>query len=197
MVYGYSQGMGWITETAVVLSGSTFYPHLKLDSQGNPHLSYSYLSNIWYTFRDESGWKEPKHIYNVGVGNSDNSLALDKDDHPHISFRHEVERSLKYAYWDSVEEEWVKSTFDTIGFAGWDNSLVLDKNGAPYIVYLKLNYRLLTYAYRDSSSWHTEEIDQRGENYYPSLTVDSQSRLHVSYSNFLESEEKHTIKYLY
>jgi hypothetical protein len=62
-----------------------------------------------------------------------NSLALDSNDNPHISYRDSLNGDLKYAHWDG--SVWVLQTADALGNAGECTSLALDSNDNPHISY--------------------------------------------------------------
>jgi hypothetical protein len=61
------------------------------------------------------------------------SLALDADDHPHISYYDYSNDDLKYARYDGAA--WQIETVDSDGMVGTYTSLVLDAAGWPHISY--------------------------------------------------------------
>lgn len=195
LIYAHLQAGHWITETVTTDVFNAFYPSLALDSQGYPHISYS-RGNIWYVYKTAGGWQTPQNVQYVEAANASNSLALDQNDVPHISFRSAYENSLKYASWDGTG--WTYNTIDLTENPGWANSLALDQGEYPHISYISLvshnNYKL-KHAYKDSGGWHIDVVDQTGGNNYSSLTIDSQGRLHISYTNY--DTDQHTLKYAY
>jgi hypothetical protein len=56
-----------------------------------------------------------------------NSLALDAQDYPHISYYELSDRDLKYAYQDS--QGWHLETVDGEGEVGEYNSITIDQQG--------------------------------------------------------------------
>ncbi|MCX8061451.1 MAG: hypothetical protein N3D16_02590 [Anaerolineales bacterium] len=190
LIYAHLQGTQWVTETVTTDVANAFYPSLALDSQGYPHISYS-RDNIWYVYKNAGGWQTPQNVQYVGAANAHNSLALDHNDIPHISFHSFYENSMKYASWDGTS--WDLKTVETGSYTGWDISLALDQSEYPHISYMSTSGYKIKHAYKDSGGWHIEVVDQTGENHHPSLAIDSQGHLHISYTNYLESQ--HSLKY--
>lgn len=98
----------------------------------------------------------------VGAGTW-NSLALDDDGLPHISYvtyRSDSGYSLMYAYFDSTE--WITETVDNRSKAR-RTSLALDGDGYPHISYHDGDNDDLRYAYLDASGWHTRTLKSTGD----------------------------------
>ena len=62
---------------------------------------------------------------------SGNSIALDHDGNPHVSYYDDENKSLKYARWNG--STWEKQTIDT---NGWYNSIAIDNNNNPVAIHL-------------------------------------------------------------
>jgi hypothetical protein len=120
------------------------------------------------------------------VGES-NSLALDAEGHPHISYVDWTNKALKYAYYDG--SNWIVETINGAGYIrGGDTSLALDGQGRPHISYCTTEYGEgycleLRYAYYDGSAWVTETVDggNIGDGESSSLALDAEDRPHISY----------------
>lgn len=98
--YAYRATSGWITET--VDSVSCLNTSIALDKNGYPHVSYCYYintitSDLKYAYKDGSGW-HVKTVDSGGNQGSDNAIAVDGDDHPHISYIDGTDYDLEYAY---------------------------------------------------------------------------------------------------
>lgn len=87
-------------------------------------------------------------------GVSYSSLALDRENRPHISYFVAGTRDLKYAW--RGDAGWIVETVDTEGDVGSYGSLALDEAGYPHISYHDGDNSDLKYAYKDSSGWHIE-----------------------------------------
>jgi len=161
------------------------YTSLALDVNGYPHISYlaentgESIYDLKYAYKDARGW----HIQTVDRGGyvgQYNSLALDEDGHPHISYldwtTHEM---LKYAYMDAG---WHIETVDSEGYVGGYTSLALDSGGYPHISYYDSDNLNLKYAYKDVAGWHIETVDSEGHvGKYTSLALDGDKYPHISY----------------
>jgi len=108
-----------------------------------------------------------------------NSLALDSQDHPHISYWDRDLWALKYAHHDG--SGWITETVDSAGYVNWDvTSLAVDAAGQPHIAYGDWDRYELGYAHYDGSNWLTETVDLRGGG--ASLALDAADRPHIGYS---------------
>ena len=111
---------------------------------------------------------------------SHNSLALDDQDRPHISYYDSTNGNLKYAVYDG--SSWNIQTIDWEGNVGEYTSLALDSSGSSHISYYDLDNRNLKYARRDGSGWTVQTVDWEGEvGRSSSLALDSSGYPHISY----------------
>jgi len=134
------------------------------------------------------------HIETVdseGTVGRDTSLALDSDDHPHISYYDSYyNNDLKYAHW--TESAWQIETVDSEGRVGEDTSLALDSSGYPHISYYDYTNTALKYARWNGSSWQIQTVDSAGHvGRYTSLALDSSDNPHISYLD----NPNHDLKY--
>ncbi len=108
-----------------------------------------------------------------GVGTS---LALDEAGCPHISYGHEAEHSLKYAFRETAG--WHIETADSL--TGHDSSLDLDA-GVPHISYGVL-WDYLRHACRENGIWSADTISTRPmSGVWHSLVMDQFENPHVCY----------------
>ncbi|HEC86835.1 MAG TPA: hypothetical protein ENI49_03080, partial [Thermoplasmatales archaeon] len=123
----------------------------------------------------ENGWS----IEVVDRAGRCNSLALDSEGHPHISYYGEAYDDLKYARWDG--NSWNIEVVDSTDVGSY-NSLALDSKGYPHISYNDFENDDLKYARWDGNSWNIEIVDSSGDTgYYNSLAIDSKGYPHISY----------------
>lgn len=107
------------------------------------------------------------------------SLALDKNNNPHILYYDYYVNSWKYAYKNNGI--WYTETFDN-ATSDYNkispNSIALDSSGNPYIIYPSPEG--LKYAYKKNGKWYKEIVDSNGGT-YSSIALDSKGNPHISY----------------
>lgn len=177
--YAYFDGADWYTER-VYGSGDPAYTSIALDSNGNPHVSFTSApipGYLKYAFKDGGEWQ----ILAVEDGPywiSFSSLALDDSNHPHISFVNESCAALWYTTWTGTD--WLMEPVDQGGEVGYSTNLDIDFAGRPHIVYY--GAAVLKYAYDDGSNWCFEVVDTTYTPSYPiSSTLDALGNVHVCY----------------
>jgi PKD repeat protein len=108
-----------------------------------------------------------------------NSLALDADGYPHISYQ-DWDNGLRYAYYDG--SQWISETLDNSGFMNF-TSLALDSADLPHISYYYVWTGDLKYARYDGTDWNIEVVDEAGDvGYGTSLALDTMDQPHISYA---------------
>jgi hypothetical protein len=156
--YASWTGTTWITRN-VDLGTFASEPSLALDSLGSPHMSYFADSGLKYASLNGTNWRtqtiEPINLdldSSIEAGNQawSNSLVLDANDNPHISYFEYGH--LKYAVWTG--SGWNIETVDPNG--GFDCSLALDSSGNPCISYIDFQ-SAVKYASLNSSQTSTIE----------------------------------------
>ena len=143
------------------------------------------------------------HIETVdSKGGAYNSLALDAEGYPHISYLDCGNGELRYAYYDGIN--WHIQVVDSEGWVGIFNSLALDAEGYPHISYLDYTGNGdLRYAYHDGINWHIQVVDSEGwVGMFTSLALDAEGYPHISYTDYgngdlkyAYSEEYYTFDY--
>jgi hypothetical protein len=123
------------------------------------------------------------------------SIAVDSNNHVHISYYDTTNHALKYATKDS--EDWVISTIDSAGDVGKFSAIAVDSDNHVHISYYAVGYQVyavgnLKYATNASGGWVTSTIDipggvgvglysSIGVGLYTSIAVDSNNIVHISY----------------
>ncbi len=159
------------------------YSSIAVDSNGNPHISYSYSTgeingDLKYASKDSTGWST-ETVDSAPRAGEYNSLAIDKNNNPHISYlamNPDESYSLKYA--TKTSTGWQTQTIDT-NLRGEYTSIAVDSNGNPGIIYVGDvdGDFVLKYAYF-KGAWNTESITMQGHG--ASLAFDSSNIPHVS-----------------
>jgi hypothetical protein len=160
---------------------------LAIDAKGMPHLTYSQ----WSTGGDIrfAEWNGKDWVIE-GVGNRsktsvtrgyDNSLALDAEGSPHISFFEDT--ALDYAY--KKDGKWVVEKVTDISphydFYQGSTTILLDRQGSPHIIFGDLG--AVKHAYYDGKEWQVEAIASGGLGQYGNVdaTIGPDDTLYVSY----------------
>ncbi len=187
LMYAKWTGSGW--QTSVVNSGDS-HLSLALGAGNTPNLAHSEYRKLSYSTWTGSAWQ----IQDVDTGGDglgkENSLSLDRNGNPHISYYDEANGDLKYAYWTG--SAWQVQTVDATGNVGRFTSLALDGSDNPHITYYDDTQDDLKYARWTGSSWQKQTIDSGGDvGQYTSLTLDGNSNPHVSYYDVTNGDLKY------
>jgi hypothetical protein len=123
-------GTVWNTQT--VISNSTIFGNMVLDSKGYPHFIYRQYANntLSYASWNGSTWSmtvvSNAHFFDINAG----FLALDRYDYPQVDFV--VNNSLRYAKWTGGI--WDIQTVDNNDFIS-SGPIAVDSMGNPHICY--------------------------------------------------------------
>jgi hypothetical protein len=190
LIYARWDGTTWHRELIGGVGQAGFnngYSDIALDSNDHPHISYflchrvgaDWAYDLHYATYDGSEWKNEIVDASGWVGYH-NSIALDSNDRPHISYCTccLVDVHLWYAWWDG--SEWQTELVDDNERTGYDTSIAFDSNDIPHISYVGSSN--LMYANRIGGTWNTESIEYIGEEGgCTSLALDSNNFPHISY----------------
>jgi hypothetical protein len=185
------------------------YTSLALDSNGNPHISYSNHSDardLKYARWDGNKWQVETvdgADSNVGIHNA---IALDSENKPHIVYGYywyDADTSSdimspRYAHWDGTAWQISDVALDT-HMSGTDSeysstSIAIDSSNTPHISYFQENRwdgstwnntGDLMYATWNGTAWVTTGVDTDGDydGRNNSIAVDSNDYPHISYSD--------------
>lgn len=134
--YAAWDGSAWQIQTVDEQGDAEKNPSLAMDSADHPCISYMGGDySLKYATLVNGVWQFQIVDAKPGMYSLPNSLALDKQDRPHISYcdQFHVPVSLKYAAWDG--NAWQIQTIDSIGSPGLSNSMALDSENRPHISY--------------------------------------------------------------
>ncbi len=134
---------------------------LKLDANGNPHLSYLDSDASYHTYLRYAYWNGQTWVSQTvdQKGYRVTSLALDSNGNPHIAY---VEGySLAYASWDGSRWniEIVAAGIEMKTVMGSSCSLLIDRDNVAHLSYYDDINECLKYARRTSGGWAIETVD--------------------------------------
>lgn len=196
--YARWTGSKWVNETVDTMGSTTLHSSLELDSNGNPHIAYhtayDFYSNLTYAKWNGSDWSietADSTYHEEGKVGLYNSLALDVDDNPHISYTDlNPNYDLRYARWNG--SAWEVEIVDSADIVGEDTSLALDKNGDPHISYRDYTNHALKYAWRIGSGWGMKIVDSTDDvGEWTSIALDSDDKPHVAYFDLSNRDLKY------
>ena len=187
--YSNDSGNGWMelaygypheAETKTATKAQT----LKFSDNGSKEVSFDLPKNSAVTnlTLDIQG-KGIFYIEDVDTPGDDgrfNSMALDSNDDPHISYSDYTDKDLKYAKWNG--DSWRLQTVDSSNNVGSYTSIALDSNDYPHIAYYHETNQELMYANYDGSDWHKTVVDDAYTGPFPSLVLDSYNNPHIAYT---------------
>ena len=169
------------------------YTSLAVDSADVPHAVYydavngklKYASAVSKYSWDATDIATVGTVSEAGATNVHRlaSLAVDADDHPHVSYYDANDQSLKYIQWTG--KVWTDPvTLDGGGAnVGVDNTMKLDRQGHPHIAYYDAVNQDLKYVRFDGTKWTTPiTLDSAGiVGQYASMDMDGSGYPHISY----------------
>jgi len=127
---------------------------IALDSDDHPRISYKDRSNRDLKYAEWTGTNWSIEIVApIGLhGGGLLSIALDRNDNPHISYYFWINWSdgdLRYTRWTGTN--WGIETVDSVGDVGTHSSIALDYNDVPHISYYDFTNSGLKYAKKYAS----------------------------------------------
>ena len=193
-----SSAFSW-TSTVVDNGQSFLDQQITIDANNALHISYYDGSNYDLKYAkcssscsSTSSWTTLL-IDSDGQVGSGNSLAVDSNNNPHISYYDFINQNLKYATCSSSCElisSWTNTTLDTTGNSGSDTSIAIDSNDNIHIAYtgqFVINVNSLKYATDESGSWLYSTIEtgtpSMSSGIENSIAIDSNDNIHISYYN--------------
>jgi len=179
-------GSAWNIYPAVE-TGTSFFPSLALDKNGEPHISYfrddyKRSGGLIYASWTGSAWSL-QIVDPTNYMGKDNCLAFDNAGNPHISYYDDWD-GVKYASWNG--SAWVLEMIHTIVRVDepGPTSLAFDSNDVPLVsAALGGSSIHLVWLYRRAAGggWYQEQV---GTGQYTSLAVSPDGKAHISYFDY-------------
>ena len=143
--YAAWNGLAWQIQIVDNQGDAGKNPSLALDSVDRPCITYAGGDySLKYASHNGATWQIQTVEASVAQYFLPNSLALDQDDCPHISYQNNGLSLLKYAVWDG--SGWRIEIVDSSNKPGSYNSLALDSGNRPHISYYEVINGDLKYA---------------------------------------------------
>jgi hypothetical protein len=194
--YAHWDGADWkIQKIATDNAPIGFSCAVAVSPDGTPHISWyrerngddTPYAHIKYAELENGVWIVQTLDFDMQTGKWE-SMTLDPQGSPILSFDAYVKGLLKYAY--KVGNDWKVSTVDFRGHTnniydvGMGNSLAVDKNGKPAISYE--DGEDIKFARPEGDKWKVEIVDSfhplgSWVGYRTSLAFDGQNRPHIVY----------------
>ncbi len=155
---------------------------MALDEDGFQHIVYyDRFRYLIYTYWDGTTWQSQKVDENRYSG-SGNSIAIDSQGRPHVSYSGNSGRELKYAFYNG--SNWEVTIVDITKWGGMWTSIAIDSKGEPGIAYTPEGSRKLMYAKKTESGWNIKTLEGRNVLWrFTSLAFDKLDNPHISYSS--------------
>lgn len=183
-------GQVWGVKTVDPTEGSGKFNSMAIDRRGRIHLAYANVSSgtegLRYALWDGKRWKaevvDDAARNGGGVVGQAVSVALDKEDNPHITYMNVSSPSMKYAV--RRNGRWSVETVDTVSSVGYPdrNGIAVSEDGGPFISYYDAGRGHLKVAYQDRGKWLVETVDENAVGFTSSVQIHG-GELWVSYAD--------------
>lgn len=178
--YNVKYATNWSGHWTKTTVGSVVGPEstdVAVDTSGNTHISYGkkYATNA-------SGQWILETIDPSGFNGTYTSIALDSVGRAHIALVDKYNDGVRYA--TNASGAWVASTIDSSAETTWGTSIGVDSRDKIHIAYYNATDRSLKYASNSSGAWLASTIDGNGTGAFPSLAVDAEDSVHISYNDW-------------
>lgn len=187
-----AQTWSWTYET---VDASTKMTALKVDHEGNVHISYAGDggSSLKYAFREANSHRWFTMVLDKQLQDFATSLGLDPQGNPHICY---TPRDLKYAHFDG--HKWViEPIAPGEGSVEYNCTILVGPDNTPHVLWYQTrlsdgtNYLHLKYADLEHGVWVARTVDfDREDGKWNSMVLDAQGTPHLIYSVFPPGELK-------
>jgi hypothetical protein len=193
--YAHWDGRKWQIQQIAKDTGLIGYTcSIAIAKDGTPHLAWYQLNgpvvlHIRYAVLKDDAWQVRTLDFDRETGKW-NSMVLDANDNPLLSYSVWVDGELRLAHWNG--KEWDVTTVDSRTRShgetnpGPGNSLILGPDGKAHISFY--SEKALKYAHEVGDGWKIETIDQvtwQGSwtSFRSSIVLDKQHFPHICYED--------------
>jgi hypothetical protein len=193
--YAHFDGKRWSVQEIDKGGGLVSYMcSIRVGADDAPHISWYVESGVFLRYAElkDGVWKAITLDFE-GLPGKWNSLALDPQGNPRISYIDFPLGQLRYAAFDG--KKWSRLILDTPGATagdnwerGFGNSIVLDSQGAPIIAYY--DETSLKLAHYVDGMWKKQVIEQlppfgkwSWKNFRSTLLLDSKGNPHIGFES--------------
>lgn len=202
--YATSDGSGWSIHAVTVegkdqansIDDILGYPHIALDSNGNPRIMYErdfhnyHLQQVISSRIEYAVWSNISKTWSFPTVLSNNSLgtmALDSNGFPHFTYNDQEPLGnviLGYASWNGTI--WTKQPVATLnGGGGSYGYLIIDHSNIPHISFLNSTSGIgdLIYASWTGTGWDKQTVTVGNASEAATIVFDSFGNPHLAYAN--------------
>ncbi|GEM_PF-6708758 len=193
--YAVKTEKGWAIESFEKLKGFEHFINLSFNRLNEPNLAFCFNSlrsavpeeglSPYFAYLRDSRWNT---VFSFDKGkNCFISMALDKNDYPHIAYLDTDTRQIKLANWNG--KEWIIEAplrlVRKVPDKGFRLSLAINSNGVPCIAYFGPQHHSMNYMEKRDGKWIVEILDRGSSGHnvgeFCSLALDSRDTPHMSY----------------
>lgn len=195
--YARFDGKKWNTIQVAKDSGEIGYTcSIAISKDGVPHLTWYQLSgptpnylHMRYAVLKDNAWLARTLDFDGETGKW-NSMVLDSEGNPLVSYSAWVNGELRVAHWTG--KQWEFTTVDSRTRSkgeyniGEGNSLILDSAGKPHVSFY--SEKTLKYAHLVGDEWKVETVDQitwlgSWAHFRSSIVLDKLAHPHICYED--------------
>jgi len=142
-----------------IFKGAFLYSSLFINKDDRLYVSFWVpKEGIFYGIKECDKWKV--ELVDGGEVGWWNSLSVDKNGRPHISYFDFKNKDLLYLFFNG--KFWEKEIVDFEGDVGRWNSIFLDEKDEPWISYFDMTNGDLKVAKKENKGWLIEKVDTKG-----------------------------------
>ncbi len=197
--YTFWNGSSWSVETVAAIGDGTTKSSIGLTSTNVPLIVFYSAASHTLNIASRGGpssWGVLPVDANVGTVTVplDISLAIDSDDHIHISYYDRDNDTLKYATYNGTS--WSTQTVEAAENYAYYHAIAVDRDGRPGRSYYDNSTDSYRYAAFNGSSWDlytfaASAAVRQGAIFRPSsVAIDSQGKIWIAYYDQLKGDLK-------
>jgi hypothetical protein len=198
--YTFWNGSSWTVEPIITVGDVTTISSIALTSANVPVIAFYHAANNTLNVASRGGpssWGVLTVDPSVGTVTVplDISLAIDTDDHIHISYYDRDNDTLKYATYNGTS--WSTQAVEATENKAYQHAIAVDRDGRPGISYYDASIHEYKYASFNGSSWDLHTVADYAPNpsgatiRQNSVAIDSQGKIWIAYMDELKGDLKY------